>query len=485
MTGKPHTSIDEIHAELCRLDSEFAENPISLRLKEGSDIFSYVLAARASLLKTSEAINYANSVAICIAGKENMITVYSHLEGYESQRKGWRKSEDGMLSLGKKAVLPLIAYMVAHTGASSQQAGTYLKCIGPHSFMPLLRLYLRFKMSPNEKSSQASPSNIAHTALDVMVDIDHPKKRAFFTTILQSWDENLVLVGLRALEKCEINGKTTDALVQLLKKKHDSSFIPSMAAQLLAKKGITAIHCILKFTDRPMYPYPPNEEYCADALARMGNVAVPILISEFPKRGDMTRKAIAMALGKIGDTRAVECLIGALGDSIFDVSYASVISLGKLKDARAISALLEKRASLAHGNPNHEILAREISTALLLLKYPPACHQFILDFLAHDHGQLEHVNFIKDITMKYNISAIAIQFLINHTRHEPLMRFRCMELVKYISESMPKGEKFGTGISSQQHIDFDSFGLKRFPTGNPRTACAGTQTKLQQQKRWN
>jgi HEAT repeat protein len=57
-------------------------------------------------------------------------------------------------------------------------------------------------------------------------------------------------------------------------------------------------------------------------------------------RNEYVRKAAAEALGKIGDTRAVEPLIAALKTRDSDVRQAAAEALGKIGDARAVEPLI-------------------------------------------------------------------------------------------------------------------------------------------------
>jgi HEAT repeat protein len=61
------------------------------------------------------------------------------------------------------------------------------------------------------------------------------------------------------------------------------------------------------------------------------------------------RAAAAEALGKIGDARAVEPLIGMLGDEDSDVRYDAAEALGKIGDVRAVEPLIK---ALEEGNPS-------------------------------------------------------------------------------------------------------------------------------------
>jgi HEAT repeat protein len=67
----------------------------------------------------------------------------------------------------------------------------------------------------------------------------------------------------------------------------------------------------------------------------------------YEKDSDVRRKA-ANALGKIGDSRAVEPLIRALNDSDRDVRWHAAKALGKIGDSRAVEPLIR---ALNNENP--------------------------------------------------------------------------------------------------------------------------------------
>jgi HEAT repeat protein len=79
----------------------------------------------------------------------------------------------------------------------------------------------------------------------------------------------------------------------------------------------------------------------ADALGKLGDPrAVEPLVSALGDDRAGVRCAAAEALGKLSDTRAIEPLIKALGDGDYDVRGAAAGALGKLGDARAIESLI-------------------------------------------------------------------------------------------------------------------------------------------------
>ncbi|MFQ5520302.1 MAG: HEAT repeat domain-containing protein, partial [Candidatus Methylomirabilia bacterium] len=93
----------------------------------------------------------------------------------------------------------------------------------------------------------------------------------------------------------------------------------------------------------------------AEVLGRMGEVRAvePLIVA----LGDV-RAAAAQALGILGDGRAVEPLIAALGDEDGDAPEAVIEALGRLGDARAVEPLI-----VALENQNYEV--REASAGAL------------------------------------------------------------------------------------------------------------------------
>lgn len=83
------------------------------------------------------------------------------------------------------------------------------------------------------------------------------------------------------------------------------------------------------------------------------------------------RKNVAIALGEIGDVKAVDALIAALGDPEDDVRMWSARSLGQIKDQRATEALI----SLV--NDKNNSVRREALRALAQIKDPRAAGALI------------------------------------------------------------------------------------------------------------
>jgi HEAT repeat protein len=105
----------------------------------------------------------------------------------------------------------------------------------------------------------------------------------------------------------------------------------------------------------------------AQSLAtRKAREAAPALIDLFQssRRNDpQTAVAAAMALGSIGDARAVDVLVSALrGDA--SVAGSAIVALGALKDPRAVSGLIELQKH------DMELHSYEVATALKAIGQP-------------------------------------------------------------------------------------------------------------------
>ena len=81
----------------------------------------------------------------------------------------------------------------------------------------------------------------------------------------------------------------------------------------------------------------------ASALGQIGDKrAVAPLIAKLDDSNKYVQRAVALALGWIGDERAVAPLIAKLDDSDKDVQQAVASALGQIKDERAVAPLIAK-----------------------------------------------------------------------------------------------------------------------------------------------
>jgi len=79
--------------------------------------------------------------------------------------------------------------------------------------------------------------------------------------------------------------------------------------------------------------------YAAEALVKLGKPAVQPLIGCLRDNDHTVRARAAQTLGKLGDAGAVEPLIACLGDGVDKVREAAAEALGDLGDPRAIEPL--------------------------------------------------------------------------------------------------------------------------------------------------
>lgn len=104
--------------------------------------------------------------------------------------------------------------------------------------------------------------------------------------------------------------------------------------------------------------------WCRDAAIALGQLgdtrAVEPLIIALKNPGIYVREEAAKALGKLGDRRAVQPLIDALEDPDSDVRNAAAFSLGKIGDAKAIDPLIAAMKNREWGERDHLVDALDI-----------------------------------------------------------------------------------------------------------------------------
>ena len=98
--------------------------------------------------------------------------------------------------------------------------------------------------------------------------------------------------------------------------------------------------------------------FAATALSKAGAPAVPPLLEALEDEQYPVRQVAALALGEIGDARAMAGLMESLRDRHEAVRQAGAVSLGKLRATEAVDALL---AAL---NDEAEIVRRAAVNAL-------------------------------------------------------------------------------------------------------------------------
>lgn len=100
---------------------------------------------------------------------------------------------------------------------------------------------------------------------------------------------------------------------------------------------------VLRYTDESFRLDPINAlgRQPVDLLASLGKPAVPLLIDELRRPDSLSRRQAAVALGDIGDARAVEPLIVLLKDPNALIRRHAVKALGKIRDLRALVPLIK------------------------------------------------------------------------------------------------------------------------------------------------
>ena len=87
-------------------------------------------------------------------------------------------------------------------------------------------------------------------------------------------------------------------------------------------------------------PNTPSSTQLEDIVRGDKDVDIHDLIRALEYGDSITRYDAALALGKIGDRRAVEPLIKSLGDINTKVRQAAASALGKIGDRRAVAPLI-------------------------------------------------------------------------------------------------------------------------------------------------
>jgi HEAT repeat protein len=135
--------------------------------------------------------------------------------------------------------------------------------------------------------------------------------------------------------------KDLDGLIEALNDKRGNVY--PYAAEALGKLGgEKAIEALIQVMQDNIFAC----ESAAEALSIIGTPAVEPLIGLLKNKDWVVRKDAAMALGEIGDKRAIDPLIRALADKKKDmasepVSAEAAEALGKIGDKRAVEPLIK------------------------------------------------------------------------------------------------------------------------------------------------
>jgi len=92
---------------------------------------------------------------------------------------------------------------------------------------------------------------------------------------------------------------------------------------------------------RRLYKNRAARQAAAEALGKLGDTrAVEPLVAALRGEDVEVRRTAAWALGEIGDARAVDPLIAALGDEDAEVRRVAARALGEIEDAKATEPLI-------------------------------------------------------------------------------------------------------------------------------------------------
>ncbi|HXF06124.1 MAG TPA: HEAT repeat domain-containing protein [Blastocatellia bacterium] len=123
-----------------------------------------------------------------------------------------------------------------------------------------------------------------------------------------------------------------------------------------------------------------GRERALDALVHRGHRVTPLLMDEFWRCDAKTKRAVAIALGRIGDPRAIPVLVRALVEVPEMASFAAQ-GLARLCDQRGLDELIHM---LGHSDGN---VRQAVISALASLHYP-ARAESLQGLLAHPYGRV-------------------------------------------------------------------------------------------------
>jgi HEAT repeat protein len=149
-------------------------------------------------------------------------------------------------------------------------------------------------------------------------------------------------------------------------KKRDADRIAAMVHQGLLERQFDVLGALASVDERVLHQLVEvtragegmSSLFAATALSKAGEPAVAPLIEALEDEQVIVRQGSAMALGEIGNQRALQDLVARLVDESHLVRQAAAIALGKLGSPEALDPLLR-----AIGDEN-EIVRRAVVNAL-------------------------------------------------------------------------------------------------------------------------
>lgn len=237
---------------------------------------------------------------------------------------GASESEKALVKIGKPAVLPLITALQHDKETVRQNAARALGEIGdPRAIEPLKRAF---------KSNLKWGRGWAQGVLERFGAPAVP----FFIESLESSSPHLRANAAMALGKIG-DQRATLSLISALRDENWRVRSNAAFAFEVLKEPAAREPLLLALEDNNVNV----RNGAAIALASIGGPRVLDRLIEHLKNDAAARPDVAIALGRLGDRKAVEPLINALDDEDDFVRTVVAGALGVLKDARAIDPLIE------------------------------------------------------------------------------------------------------------------------------------------------
>jgi len=289
------------------------------------------------------------------------------------------------LALGKigdeRALPPLIEMLISDDNKDSQSAQEALTLMGAPAVEELILLTQnqdnKIRLSAINTLSDIKDDRAIEPLMQFLNEDDYDIRRASIFALgnmkaeaaidslvanLEHKDSNVRFAATNALGR--IGEPALEPLLVALK--DENEYVRQHSAQALGDIG----------SDRAVEPLMnalSDNEYsvrlrAAQALGKIGNPKATELLINALKINDYNddfRCAVAIALGQIGDRRAVEALIANLNSSYMTIRRDCAEALGKIGDERSVEALAAKLID------THPEVKQSAASALEKLNYEP------------------------------------------------------------------------------------------------------------------
>ncbi len=222
-----------------------------------------------------------------------------------------------------EAILALLADDVAWEDARTSIAA--LRSIGPAARDPLLAAL----NSPDAAIREVGAAALSEAAARADTDVVEALRAA-----LSAEDGSVRLAAATTIGAAM--GELTP-LVRLLGDRYD--YVRAGAAEALVEQGRAAVGALVGALSEAN---PRTRRLAALALGRIGEERAVRPLMKLMGDPDVTvRTGAVAALGRIKSTSAVDALIGALQDADLEVRRQAAVALGAIGDARAVEPLID------------------------------------------------------------------------------------------------------------------------------------------------